>query len=249
MVSRSASPVVSVLRPVAAVVAVGLFALAATGAEYLVGIVLGVVVVAAVAALLALRSARPRRRRAPARSSGDTDSVGEAVRPDIEAAQERLAFRLGSMREIRHLPEHLFETETVELLAGGAYDGGRGLLALTEQRLIFLRQGWFSAQVEDFPLTRVSAVRWSDQWFYGTLKVFTGGHSSDIEQVPKTDGRGIASRMRQAISQPRPAMSPVIEESTAQQLSQLSRLYESGALSDAEFAAAKRQIVGGASAT
>lgn len=168
------------------------------------------------------------------------------TRPDIDQAAARLSHQFGSKREIRKLPEHLWEGETVEMLAIGTYGGGNGLLALTGRRLIFLLHGWVNQQLEDFPFDRVSSVQWSAGMAFGKLIVYASGNRSDIEHMDKADGKALADRLRALINTPAPA--PVSGgqdgDGAADQLGRLAGLHAQGVLTDEEFAAAKQRILG-----
>jgi len=62
-------------------------------------------------------------------------------RPDITTAKDKMRFKLGGGREVKKLPEHLWEGETVERMTAGRYGNGQGLIILTDRRLLFLKDG------------------------------------------------------------------------------------------------------------
>ncbi|CAH0300224.1 hypothetical protein [Rhodococcoides fascians] len=64
-----------------------------------------------------------------------------ANRPDIEKAVARLTNKYGAQKEIRKLPEFLWESELVDSLVVGQYGKGQGLLALTNRRILFIFEG------------------------------------------------------------------------------------------------------------
>ncbi|MPZ66260.1 MAG: hypothetical protein GEU83_12340 [Pseudonocardiaceae bacterium] len=184
-----------------------------------------------------------------------------ALRPDIEQAAGKLTSTFGSKREIRKLQDHLWEREVVEMLATGWYGKGNGLLALTNQRLIFLLQGWVNQQLEDFPISRISSVQWSAGVIMGSLTVFSSGNKSEISQVGKAEGKAMSDRLRAHVSgqtqapappaapaplAPAPAAVPEVTVGPAllEQLQQLAALHDIGALTDAEFTAAKAKLIG-----
>jgi hypothetical protein len=78
-------------------------------------------------------------------------AFADGLRRDIAAAVGRMQSTLGGRKEIRHLVEYLWEGETVERMATGAYGRGQGLLVLTDRRLFFVRDGVVTKQTEDFP--------------------------------------------------------------------------------------------------
>ncbi|WP_199552793.1 PH domain-containing protein [Streptomyces sp. N35] len=121
-------------------------------------------------------------------------------RPDIDRAAARLGMKFGSKREIKKLPELLWEGEQVDMLAAGQYGGGLGLLAMTNVRLIFLKHGFVSQQLEDFPYGKISSVQWKGGMLQGTLTVFTSGNKADITHIAKDDGKQMSDTLRARIS-------------------------------------------------
>lgn len=174
--------------------------------------------------------------------------VNVNVRPDIDAAAARLRSAVGSKREIQHLPEVLWEGETVELLATGMYGKGNGLLAMTDQRLVFFLHGVMSQQVEDFPFSRISSVQWSGGMLSGTLSVYASGNRADIKAVPKDCGRALADRLRARLAQgPPPAAAAAPAQApggdVASRLATLDQLAASGAITEAEYRERRARIL------
>lgn len=172
------------------------------------------------------------------------------VRPDIDAAAAQLNSTLGSKREINHLPEVLWEGETVEMLATGVYGKGNGLLAMTNTRLIFLKHGVMSQQVEDFPYGKVSSVQWSGGMFMGTLSVFTSGNKAEIKQVPKDQGKALADKLRMHIATgttpgapPAQAVPVGAQQDVGTRLATLDQLRAAGAITDAEYQDRRTKIL------
>ena len=56
-------------------------------------------------------------REASARAAKPSDEIRE----DIATAMSKMSYKLGSKREIKRLPEHLWEGELVNLLTAGMY--------------------------------------------------------------------------------------------------------------------------------
>ncbi|GGZ53145.1 PH domain-containing protein [Streptomyces rubiginosohelvolus] len=168
------------------------------------------------------------------------------VRPDIDAAAGKLASTLGSKREIQRLPEVLWEGETVEMLATGIYGKGNGLLAMTSMRLIFLKHGVLSQQVEDFPFSKISSVQWSGGMLSGSLSVFTSGNKAEIKSIPKADGKALADKLRSHIATgaaPAPAPAVGAQQDVGSRLATLDQLRAAGAITDAEYQDRRTQIL------
>lgn len=175
--------------------------------------------------------------------------VNVNVRPDIDAAAAKLQSAVGSKREIQHLPEMLWEGETVEMLATGVYGKGNGLIAMTNMRLLFLKHGVLSQKIEDFPYGRISSVQWSGGMLMGTLSVYASGNRADIKQVPKDCGKALADRLRARLAQgaapaaaPGPAGAPAGGD-VASRLATLDQLAAAGAITDAEYRERRAKIL------
>lgn len=122
------------------------------------------------------------------------------VRPDIDAATQPLPSALGAKREIRKLPEVLWEGETVQALAIGQYGGGQGLVAMTDKRLLFFKHGLLKQVVEDFTYNKISSVQWSAGPLMGTLTVFASGNRAEIKSMPKDPGKSLADKLRSRLA-------------------------------------------------
>ena len=180
--------------------------------------------------------------------------VNVNVRPDIDAAAEKLASAIGSKREIQRLPEVLWDGELVELLATGVYGKGHGLVAMTNMRLIFYKNGIMAQQVEDFPYSRISSVQWSGGMLSGTLIVFASGNKAEIKQMPKDQGKTLADQLRMRVAQgttagaapaagmahPAPAAAG---QDVASRLATLDQLRAAGAITDEEYRDRRAKIL------
>lgn len=172
----------------------------------------------------------------------------EPLRQDIEAARGRMRAKIGAGREMRKLPEHLWEGETVEYMTGGAYGAGTGLLVLTDRRLLFLQDGIMSKTSEDFPLDKVSSVQWSSGLLLGTVTIFASGNKAEVKNVNKDDGKAITDQVRNRLSAPKgpppaaPAAAPTNPD-PFEQLRKLGELRDAGIVTPEEFEAKKSEIL------
>ncbi|MGV9502137.1 PH domain-containing protein [Streptomyces sp. NPDC003642] len=142
----------------------------------------------------------------------------------------------------------LWEGETVEMLATGVYGKGNGLVAMTSQRLIFLKHGIMSQQVEDFPYSRISSVQWSGGMLMGTLIVFASNNKAEIKQVPKDQGKILADALRARLAgsvpgAPAPAAPAPAGGDIASRLATLDQLRAAGAITDEEYRDRRTKIL------
>lgn len=174
--------------------------------------------------------------------------MAEDLRSDIAAAKSRMRVKLGGGREIKRLPEHLWEGETVERMTTGVYGNGTGLIVLTDRRLLFVQDGVMSKRSEDFPLDKVSSVQWGSGLMLGAITIFASGNKTEIKNVNKDDGKEIVDLVRARISAPSAAPSAaagggVVQPDIIGQLKQLGELKEAGVLSTEEFEAKKAELL------
>lgn len=177
----------------------------------------------------------------------------DILRPDIQAAADRMASKFGARREIRKLVGYLWEGETVQYLAGGFYGGGLGLVALTDRRLLFLRDGWVNKATEDFPIEKISSVQWRSGFSQGTLTVYASGNKAEIKQIVNGDGSRIAQVIRHRLAPgERPAdathVEPTVEfaptaDDPLEALRRLGELRDAGVVTEAEFEAKKAELL------
>ncbi len=124
------------------------------------------------------------------------------LRADIGIAAGRLRQNYGSGRELKRLPDYLWENETVDTLCIGTYGRGQGILALTNRRLLFLHLGTVGgATEEDFPFSRISSIKWSTGMISGSIKILlTGNSEADIKNVNHADGKTMTDRIRSVLA-------------------------------------------------
>jgi PH (Pleckstrin Homology) domain-containing protein len=126
--------------------------------------------------------------------------VGEEtdLRADIASAKARMASAKDVKTEIRRLASHLSEGETVARMVAGDYGevtvagtsgAMRGLLVLTDRRILFVREGFLNKASWDFPLDKVSSVEWSGGWLDGTIVTVASGHKNEIRMCTRTTAR------------------------------------------------------------
>jgi hypothetical protein len=159
-----------------------------------------------------------------------------------------------SRKEIKELPNILWEDERVEKIVTGTYENGNGVLLATNKRLLFVDKGMMKLRVEDFPYDKVSSIQYKTGMMMGTLTIFASGNRADIKNVPKDQVRAFGDYVRARTSgamehaSAPPAAVPATPtpggDDVVSQLERLAKLREQGILSDEEFTAQKEKILG-----
>lgn len=154
-------------------------------------------------------------------------------------------------REVKELPKILWDDEQVLDLVQGFYNTGTGILVATQKRLLFIDKGILGGlKVEDFPLDKISSIQYSTGLLLGEITIFTSGNKAVIKNVDKAQTRTFAEGARARIES-RSAASKAQATSAQQgasiladELGKLGALKAQGLLSDEEFSAAKKKLLG-----
>jgi hypothetical protein len=156
--------------------------------------------------------------------------------------------RLLLRKEIKELPNILWDNERVDKLVQGYYSGGRGILVATDKRLIFVDKRLFDLKVEDFPYDKISSIQYETGLLLGKITIFTSGNEAVIEKIMKPRAREFCEYVRASITNtPKRAAAPQAQANSGMevvsQLERLAKLKEQGILTEQEFAEQKRKIL------
>jgi Bacterial PH domain len=89
-------------------------------------------------------------------------------------------------KEIRELPNILWDTEDLLDIIQGTYNNGRGILVATSGRLIFIDKGMlYGLKVEDFSLDKISSIQYETGLLLASVTIFTSGNKAVIKNVAK----------------------------------------------------------------
>lgn len=158
-------------------------------------------------------------------------------------------------KEIKELPDILWENERIENMISGTYNNGNGILVATNSRLIFVDKGLiFGLKVEDFPLDKITSIQYSTGILLGKLTIFASGNKAIIDNVDKVQVRLFGDFVRNKIST-KSSEEPVkkdlsVNENVQNQddivskLERLAKLKVQGILTEEEFIQQKQKILG-----
>lgn len=173
--------------------------------------------------------------------------------PTLQQIQEQIknmdgASKFFGKREIKELPNILWEDEVLEKLVQGLYNNGNGILAATNKRLIFIDKGLLGGlKVEDFPYDKISSIQYQTGIMFGKITIFTSGNKALIDQIDKGQVKVFAEFVRARISSPMENASASNSDTNSfnltQQLRELAELKDSGILTDEEFQIEKKKLL------
>ena len=155
-----------------------------------------------------------------------------------------------SSNALNELPHVLGEDELPENIVSGEYQDHQGVLVATNHRLLFLRRRWFSLAVEEFDFSEISSVGYQTGKSSGELEIReSGGGRAEFKSVHKDHIGSFAEYLKGRISGSEPEESPKTEVAEPRydwvsQLDRLAALKARGSISDEEFEAEQKRILG-----
>ena len=175
----------------------------------------------------------------------------DEVKRQIAACPHRYVF--WTEKEIRALPEILDNDEKIKAVTSGMLDGATWLAVCTSRRLIFLNRGMiYGLRQIQFPLDRIQSIDHEFTIFFGSIRVWDGASAFSIGLVLKssilpfvraTEEAMFTTRKTQATAaHNHSSHAPAID--VASQLAKLAELKERGHLTEEEFQAQKKKLLG-----
>lgn len=154
-------------------------------------------------------------------------------------------------REVKELPDILWDDENIESLIQGTYNNGSGILAATNRRLVFVDKGMmYGLKVEDFPYEKITSIQYSTGFLLGKLTIYASGNKAIIDNVDKKQVRAFGDFVRNKISNKDALDSGSSEnnqsnnsDDVVSKLERLSKLKEQGILTEEEFLQQKQKIL------
>jgi Bacterial PH domain/Short C-terminal domain len=169
-----------------------------------------------------------------------------------QLGEQKLQNRLGVRKALKTLHELLHEGETVLNLASGVYDGRRGLVVVTDQRVIFYDRSLGRSGQEDFRFSKISSVQ-SETGMLGNgkLVIFASGNKAVIHSVyPKERAGEVGDYVRSRLAGDSPVAaargsgSAPTDADHAERLRRLKSMLDEGLISAEEYEEKRRAILG-----
>lgn len=152
----------------------------------------------------------------------------------------------GNRTHLLRLPTALRTEENVEYLATGKLDGKDGVLAATNDRLVFVSGSFTGQSVQDAPYRNITSIETEQGWGKIALRVVVADNEMVIEKIhPPKNLQDIANKVRAYTpATAAPAAAPQASNSDIPtQLKQLAELKDSGILSEDEYESKKAELL------
>lgn len=160
----------------------------------------------------------------------------------------------GTKKELKELPNIMYSGETLEYVASGFMDGNTWLIACTNKRVLFLDKGMlFGCKQLEIPLEKINSIETSKGLLLGKIKIWDGASAMKIDNVQKYALQPFVNAVntaREALKNPVKPLEkekgqPIQEEvDYIKELEKLAGLRDKGIITDEDFEAKKKQILG-----
>jgi hypothetical protein len=192
----------------------------------------------------------------------------EELNKQIQEAKKGNAILFGSNREIRRLPIYLHEGEQVYKIITGSPGKGRGVIVATDERVLFIKDGWVFRTVQDFPYETVSSVEFKTGIMFGSFIMYGKGDETAYNWVGRFAGaefarlvRKYSSDSKRGTSAPQTASVPVqqpqiplshteavlppvpVQQGPRERLRRIEELRDEGLINLDEYEIKKQQIL------
>lgn len=181
----------------------------------------------------------------------------EQIHQQIAALPRKYIFY--TRKEIRYLPNILNEDEHILALTSGYVEARTWLAVCTTHRVLFLHRGmFFGLHQLQMNLDRIQSIDSSFGLIFGTIRVWDGASAMNIRYIWKPTvmpfvrtvqeamdkyKRTLVSELSASASRAGHTITPDGKDFT-QELERLARLRADGHLSEDEFNAAKKKLLG-----
>ena len=174
----------------------------------------------------------------------------ESIKAEIAALGEVDLF--GTAKEVSHLPEILHDDENIKYLTSGLMDGTTWLVVCTQKRVLLLDHGFlFGFKQSEMNLENINSISFQTGLLFGAIEIWHGGARMLIENCDKKTVKPFTDAVNTAMQaikkgQGSASQAPVTSSSddVVSQLERLAALLEKGILSQEEFQAQKKKLLG-----
>lgn len=171
---------------------------------------------------------------------GKKEKAGRDVRAELKAKGCAV---FGSGAAVAKVAQLLADEEIVHAF-NAKVDDSLGYVVATPSRLIVVGAQAFKSTVEDVPLSKISSVQIEGGAHLAEAKFMIGSRELAVTNVSQVRVAELAKWLRERGDAPSAAPPPPVAADPADQLRKLAALRDDGIITDADFEAKKKELLG-----
>jgi hypothetical protein len=123
-------------------------------------------------------------------------------------------------------------------------NGDRGVLTVSDERLLFVHARWFATATEEIPFINISGVVHRKGWRGGIKVTGAGGITTIFHRISRRRVAPVMEAIQSHLTRhAAPSKRLSSPPSPAEEIKKLAELRDSGILTEEQFSAKKRQIL------
>ncbi|MCW6172462.1 PH domain-containing protein [Lactiplantibacillus plantarum] len=157
----------------------------------------------------------------------------------------------GTKKEVKALPEILNDDEHIVYATSGVVDSSTVLAVLTQKRVIFIDKGLiYGIKSTEVPLDMINGVSYSKGIMLGKISITNGAVTTVIDDVDKSTAPIMAEKIKATAEQYKQGLRTPVSSSPKpvldgpDQIRKYKSLADDGIITQEEFEAKKKQILG-----
>ncbi|WP_024748150.1 PH domain-containing protein [Levilactobacillus namurensis] len=171
------------------------------------------------------------------------NSASDRIKSQIKSAG--IPSMTGMKKELAALPDIIDDKETITYAVNGGLKGNTVLMVCTNKRILFIDKGMvYGVKSTEIPLDSVNAVSYSSGMLLSKISVTNGATTTQIVSIPKNTAPIMVERIKEARDAYQKNMTSPEKSSSITDLRELKALLDDGILTQEEFNAKKKQILG-----
>lgn len=156
----------------------------------------------------------------------------------------------GTKKEIKELPNIMYQGETIEYMMSGLLNGNTWLITCTNKRVLFLDKGmFFGCKQLEIPLEKINSIQSTKGLLLGSISIWDGASQMKVDNVQKYSLQPFVNAVnnaKEALNQK--SVNNVVKEEkkddSLAQLEKLAELRDKGIITIEDFEAKKKQLLG-----
>ncbi|SCL88039.1 PH domain-containing protein [Sporanaerobacter sp. PP17-6a] len=155
----------------------------------------------------------------------------------------------GTRKEVKELPNILFDDEHIKAMCSGLLEGNTWLIVCTNRRILFLDRGLlYGLKQRETPIEKINSVEQKKGLVFGSIAIWDGAAKMEIKDINKDAVPPFVNAVHEQIEAYKHKGEHTTQQtqsggSVADELTKLKKLLDDGILTQEEFNSEKKKIL------